>query len=162
MLQVVLPKRADPTELKAVFEKVVFYFLFCVWYFPRFFVVVDPLFTYPACFSLCHPLLQYASIKNNDGSFMSPEDFVTQFLYAHTDIRLSEGATTLLAGVVDQKKDGSVFSLGCRHRASPLHWMRHLPSAVSKKVWLASHCIIPISHFLFSHSEDTFIQRNKF
>uniref|UniRef100_A0A8C5C2T8 Solute carrier family 25 member 13 n=1 Tax=Gadus morhua TaxID=8049 RepID=A0A8C5C2T8_GADMO len=71
MLQVVLPKRADPTELKAVFEK-------------------------------------YASIKNNDGSFMSPEDFVTQFLYAHTDIRLSEGATTLLAGVVDQKKDGLI------------------------------------------------------
>ncbi|XP_030203429.1 calcium-binding mitochondrial carrier protein Aralar2 [Gadus morhua] len=69
--KVVLPKRADPTELKAVFEK-------------------------------------YASIKNNDGSFMSPEDFVTQFLYAHTDIRLSEGATTLLAGVVDQKKDGLI------------------------------------------------------
>uniref|UniRef100_A0A8C5B350 Solute carrier family 25 member 13 n=1 Tax=Gadus morhua TaxID=8049 RepID=A0A8C5B350_GADMO len=70
-VSVVLPKRADPTELKAVFEK-------------------------------------YASIKNNDGSFMSPEDFVTQFLYAHTDIRLSEGATTLLAGVVDQKKDGLI------------------------------------------------------
>ena len=93
-------------------------------------------------------LLQYASIKNNDGSFMSPEDFVTQFLYAHTDIRLSEGATTLLAGVVDQKKDGFVFCLGCRHRASPLHWIRHLPSYVSKKVWLASHCIIPISYLV--------------
>ncbi|CAL8297392.1 unnamed protein product [Lota lota] len=71
MLQVVLPKRADPAELKAVFEK-------------------------------------YASIKNNDDSFMSPEDFVTQFLYAHTDIRLSEGAMTLLAGMVDQKKDGLI------------------------------------------------------
>ncbi|KAK0139873.1 Calcium-binding mitochondrial carrier protein Aralar2 [Merluccius polli] len=68
---VVLPKRADPTELKAIFEK-------------------------------------YASIKKNDDLFMCPEDFVTQFLHAHTDIRLSQGATTLLAGVVDQKKDGLI------------------------------------------------------
>jgi len=44
---------------------------------------------------------------------MSAEDFVSQFLYAHTDIRLSEGATTLLAGVLDQKKHGFVFCLFC-------------------------------------------------
>ncbi|CAL8294259.1 unnamed protein product [Merluccius merluccius] len=52
--------------------------------------------------------LVYASIKKNDDLFMCPEDFVTQFLHAHTDIRLSQGATTLLAGVVDQKKDGLI------------------------------------------------------
>ncbi|XP_056153962.1 electrogenic aspartate/glutamate antiporter SLC25A13, mitochondrial [Lampris incognitus] len=69
--QVVLPKRAGPTELKAIFEK-------------------------------------YASVKKNDECFMSPEDFVTRFLHAHTDIRLSDEATALLAGVVDQKKDGLI------------------------------------------------------
>ncbi|XP_071385412.1 electrogenic aspartate/glutamate antiporter SLC25A13, mitochondrial [Centroberyx affinis] len=39
---------------------------------------------------------------------MSPQDFVTRFLHAHTDIRLSDEATVLLAGVVDQKKDGLI------------------------------------------------------
>ena len=53
--------------------------------------------------------LQYASVKKNDECFMSPQDFVSRFLHAHTDIRLSDEATTLLAGVVDQKKDGLVF-----------------------------------------------------
>ncbi|XP_049890989.1 electrogenic aspartate/glutamate antiporter SLC25A13, mitochondrial isoform X1 [Epinephelus moara] len=67
----VLPRRADPTELKAIFEK-------------------------------------YASVKKNDESFMSPQDFVSRFLHAHTDIRLSDEATKLLAGVVDQKKDGLI------------------------------------------------------
>ncbi|XP_041868123.1 calcium-binding mitochondrial carrier protein Aralar2 isoform X2 [Melanotaenia boesemani] len=67
----VLPRRADPTELKAIFEK-------------------------------------YASIKKNDNYFMSPQDFVERFLHAHTDIRLSDEATKLLAGVVDQKKDGLI------------------------------------------------------
>ncbi|XP_069373023.1 electrogenic aspartate/glutamate antiporter SLC25A13, mitochondrial isoform X2 [Paralichthys olivaceus] len=67
----VLPRRADPTELKAIFEK-------------------------------------YASVKKNDEHFMSPQDFVGHFLNAHTDIRLSEEATKLLAGVVDQKKDGLI------------------------------------------------------
>uniref|UniRef100_A0A8K9UTW5 Solute carrier family 25 member 13 n=1 Tax=Oncorhynchus mykiss TaxID=8022 RepID=A0A8K9UTW5_ONCMY len=64
-------KRADPTELKAIFIK-------------------------------------YASIQKNNEAFMSPEDFVARFLYAHTDIRLSDEATSLLAGVVDQKKDGLI------------------------------------------------------
>uniref|UniRef100_A0A4W5L8T3 EF-hand domain-containing protein n=1 Tax=Hucho hucho TaxID=62062 RepID=A0A4W5L8T3_9TELE len=64
-------RRADPTELKAIF-------------------------------------LKYASIQKNDEAFMSPEDFVARFLYAHTDIRLSDEATSLLAGVVDQKKDGLI------------------------------------------------------
>ncbi|KAM9738250.1 electrogenic aspartate/glutamate antiporter SLC25A13, mitochondrial isoform 2-T2 [Menidia menidia] len=67
----VLPRRADPTELKAIFEK-------------------------------------YASIKKNEDSFMSPYDFVERFLHAHTDIQLSDEATKLLAGVVDQKKDGLI------------------------------------------------------
>lgn len=40
---------------------------------------------------------------------MSPQDFVSRFLHAHTDIRLSDEATKLLAGVVDQKKDGLVL-----------------------------------------------------
>uniref|UniRef100_A0A8K9X973 Solute carrier family 25 member 13 n=1 Tax=Oncorhynchus mykiss TaxID=8022 RepID=A0A8K9X973_ONCMY len=64
-------RRADPTELKAIF-------------------------------------LKYASIQKNDEHYMSPEDFVTRFLHAHTDIRLSDEATSLLAGVVDQKKDGLI------------------------------------------------------
>jgi len=40
---------------------------------------------------------------------MSPEDFVSKFLHAQTDIRLSKEATVLLAGVLDQTKDGLVF-----------------------------------------------------
>uniref|UniRef100_A0A3Q1GTW3 Solute carrier family 25 member 13 n=1 Tax=Acanthochromis polyacanthus TaxID=80966 RepID=A0A3Q1GTW3_9TELE len=71
VLQAVLPRRADPTELKAIFEK-------------------------------------YASVKKNDDCFMSPQDFVSRFLHAHTDIQLSDEATKLLAGVVDQKKDGLI------------------------------------------------------
>uniref|UniRef100_A0A665VC07 Solute carrier family 25 member 13 n=1 Tax=Echeneis naucrates TaxID=173247 RepID=A0A665VC07_ECHNA len=71
VLQGVLPRRADPTELKAIFEK-------------------------------------YASVKKNDEHFMSAQDFVSRFLHAHTDIRLSDEATKLLAGVVDQKKDGLI------------------------------------------------------
>uniref|UniRef100_A0A671VWU9 Solute carrier family 25 member 13 n=1 Tax=Sparus aurata TaxID=8175 RepID=A0A671VWU9_SPAAU len=71
VLQAVLPRRADPAELKAIFEK-------------------------------------YASVKKNDECFMSPQDFVSRFLHAHTDIRLSDEATKLLAGVVDQKKDGLI------------------------------------------------------
>uniref|UniRef100_A0A3B5AXY7 Calcium-binding mitochondrial carrier protein Aralar2-like n=1 Tax=Stegastes partitus TaxID=144197 RepID=A0A3B5AXY7_9TELE len=71
VLQAVLPRRADPTELKAIFEK-------------------------------------YASVKKNDDYFMSPHDFVSRFLHAHTDIQLSDEATKLLAGVVDQKKDGLI------------------------------------------------------
>ncbi|KAK5911390.1 hypothetical protein CgunFtcFv8_005569 [Champsocephalus gunnari] len=67
----VLPRRADPTELKAIFEK-------------------------------------YANVKKNEESFMSPQDFVSRFLHAHTDIRLSDEAAKLLAGVVDQKKDGLI------------------------------------------------------
>uniref|UniRef100_A0A3Q0QSS8 Solute carrier family 25 member 13 n=1 Tax=Amphilophus citrinellus TaxID=61819 RepID=A0A3Q0QSS8_AMPCI len=71
VLQAVLPRRADPTELKAIFEK-------------------------------------YASVKKNGEYFMSPQDFVSRFLHPHTDIWLSDEATKLLAGVVDQKKDGLI------------------------------------------------------
>ncbi|XP_061598691.1 electrogenic aspartate/glutamate antiporter SLC25A13, mitochondrial isoform X2 [Cololabis saira] len=39
---------------------------------------------------------------------MSPQDFVNRFLHSHTDTRLSDEATKLLAGVVDQKKDGLI------------------------------------------------------
>ncbi|KAI1901628.1 hypothetical protein AGOR_G00036360 [Albula goreensis] len=52
--------------------------------------------------------LKYASIQKNEEHFMSPEDFVSRFLHAHTDIRLSEEAVALLAGVVDQTKDGLI------------------------------------------------------
>ncbi|XP_064204315.1 electrogenic aspartate/glutamate antiporter SLC25A13, mitochondrial isoform X1 [Anguilla rostrata] len=52
--------------------------------------------------------LKYASIQKNEEHFMSPEDFVCRFLHAHTDVRLSEGAVNLLAGVVDQTKDGLI------------------------------------------------------
>ncbi|XP_062385529.1 electrogenic aspartate/glutamate antiporter SLC25A13, mitochondrial [Sardina pilchardus] len=69
--KVVLPRRADPAELKAIF-------------------------------------LKYASISKNDEQYMSPEDFVARFLHAHTDTRLSREATTLLAGVVDQTKNGLI------------------------------------------------------
>ncbi|XP_014191082.1 calcium-binding mitochondrial carrier protein Aralar2 [Haplochromis burtoni] len=67
----VLPRRADPTELKAIFEK-------------------------------------YASVKKNEEYFMSAQDFVSRFLHAHMDILLTNEATNLLAGVVDQKKDGLI------------------------------------------------------
>uniref|UniRef100_A0AAR2L3X0 EF-hand domain-containing protein n=1 Tax=Pygocentrus nattereri TaxID=42514 RepID=A0AAR2L3X0_PYGNA len=39
---------------------------------------------------------------------MSPEDFVSKFLHAHTDIKLSKEATALLAGVVNQTKNGLI------------------------------------------------------
>ncbi|KAJ8403094.1 hypothetical protein AAFF_G00360100 [Aldrovandia affinis] len=51
---------------------------------------------------------KYASIEKNEEHFMSPEDFVSRFVHAHTDIRLSEEAVALLAGVVDQTKDGLI------------------------------------------------------
>lgn len=64
------------------------------------------------CVCICLFLsLQYASIKKNEECFMSPEDFVSRFLHAHTDIHLSDEATKLLAGVVDQKKDGLVLCI---------------------------------------------------
>ncbi|XP_041933526.1 calcium-binding mitochondrial carrier protein Aralar2 isoform X1 [Alosa alosa] len=69
--KVVLPRRADPAELKVIF-------------------------------------LKYASINKNDEHYMSPEDFVSRFLHAHTDTRLSREATALLAGVVDQTKNGLI------------------------------------------------------
>ncbi|KAM7373033.1 hypothetical protein PAMP_007917 [Pampus punctatissimus] len=58
--------------------------------------------------SLLSMAAKYASVKKNEECFMSPEDFVSRFLHAHTDIRLSDNATKLLAGVVDQKKDGLI------------------------------------------------------
>ncbi len=40
---------------------------------------------------------------------MSPENFVSKFLLTQTDIQLSKESTGLLAGDVDQTKDGLVF-----------------------------------------------------
>uniref|UniRef100_A0A673AW63 Solute carrier family 25 member 13 n=1 Tax=Sphaeramia orbicularis TaxID=375764 RepID=A0A673AW63_9TELE len=67
------PRRADPTELKAIFEKVDLYFFILILY-----------------FALC--------------------DFVSSFLHAQHDIRLSDEATKLLAGVVDRRKMGLLIS----------------------------------------------------
>uniref|UniRef100_A0AAY4DLL7 EF-hand domain-containing protein n=1 Tax=Denticeps clupeoides TaxID=299321 RepID=A0AAY4DLL7_9TELE len=50
----------------------------------------------------------YASIQKDGNCYMSPEDFVSRFLHAHTDVRLSKEAIALLAGVVDQTKDGLI------------------------------------------------------
>ncbi|XP_039536636.1 calcium-binding mitochondrial carrier protein Aralar2 isoform X1 [Pimephales promelas] len=52
--------------------------------------------------------LKYASVEKNGEHHMSPEDFVSKFLHAQTDIRLSKEATVLLAGVLDQTKDGLI------------------------------------------------------
>ncbi|XP_058609137.1 electrogenic aspartate/glutamate antiporter SLC25A13, mitochondrial isoform X2 [Onychostoma macrolepis] len=52
--------------------------------------------------------LKYASVEKNGEHYMSPEDFVSKFLHAQTDIQLSKEATGLLAGVVDQTKDGLI------------------------------------------------------
>ncbi|KAF0024706.1 hypothetical protein F2P81_023508 [Scophthalmus maximus] len=51
---------------------------------------------------------EYAGVKKNHDHFMSPRDFVSRLPRTHTDIRLSDDATKLLAGVVDQKKDGLI------------------------------------------------------
>uniref|UniRef100_A0A672Q8B2 Solute carrier family 25 member 13 n=1 Tax=Sinocyclocheilus grahami TaxID=75366 RepID=A0A672Q8B2_SINGR len=53
-------------------------------------------------------VLKYASVEKNGEHFMSPEDFVSKFLHAQTDIQLSKEATGLMAGVVDQTKDGLI------------------------------------------------------
>uniref|UniRef100_A0AAY4DSQ9 EF-hand domain-containing protein n=1 Tax=Denticeps clupeoides TaxID=299321 RepID=A0AAY4DSQ9_9TELE len=71
--QLVLPRRADPAELKSIFLKV-----------------------------------SSQSIQKDGNCYMSPEDFVSRFLHAHTDVRLSKEAIALLAGVVDQTKDGLI------------------------------------------------------
>uniref|UniRef100_A0A672T3I4 Solute carrier family 25 member 13 n=1 Tax=Sinocyclocheilus grahami TaxID=75366 RepID=A0A672T3I4_SINGR len=52
--------------------------------------------------------LKYASVEKNGEYYMSPEDFASRFLHAQTDIKLSKEATVLLAGVVDQTKDGLI------------------------------------------------------
>ncbi|KAK1805066.1 hypothetical protein P4O66_019423 [Electrophorus voltai] len=52
--------------------------------------------------------LQYASVEKNGESYMSPEDFVYKFLHAHTAIKLSKEATGLVAGVVNQTKNGLI------------------------------------------------------
>uniref|UniRef100_A0AAR2KWR7 EF-hand domain-containing protein n=1 Tax=Pygocentrus nattereri TaxID=42514 RepID=A0AAR2KWR7_PYGNA len=52
--------------------------------------------------------LKYASVEKNGEHYMSPEDFVSKFLHAHTDIKLSKEATALLAGVVNQTKNGLI------------------------------------------------------
>ncbi|KAM9385708.1 LOW QUALITY PROTEIN: electrogenic aspartate/glutamate antiporter SLC25A13, mitochondrial [Pholidichthys leucotaenia] len=56
-------------------------------------------------FSLC----AVASIKKIGECFMSPQDFVNLSLHAHTDVRLSDKATNLLVGVIDQKKDRLIY-----------------------------------------------------
>lgn len=112
--QAVLPRRADPIELKAIFEKVGFIDLFL---FILFYLLIFVCISHPrsltrlmySCLCIWLSFSQYASVKKNDEHFMSPQDFVCRFLHAHTDIRLSDEATKLLAGVVDQKKDGLVL-----------------------------------------------------
>ncbi|KAK7125048.1 hypothetical protein R3I94_019188 [Phoxinus phoxinus] len=52
--------------------------------------------------------LKYASVEKNGEQYMSPDDFVSKFLHAQTDIRLSKEATVLLAGVLDQTKNGLI------------------------------------------------------
>nr|XP_014352793.1 PREDICTED: calcium-binding mitochondrial carrier protein Aralar2 isoform X1 [Latimeria chalumnae] len=69
--KVVLTKRADPAELKAIF-------------------------------------LKYASIEKNGEHFMSPEDFVKRFLKLHSGGESNTKTVHLLAGVVDQTKDGLI------------------------------------------------------
>uniref|UniRef100_A0AAR2ITM2 EF-hand domain-containing protein n=1 Tax=Pygocentrus nattereri TaxID=42514 RepID=A0AAR2ITM2_PYGNA len=49
-----------------------------------------------------------SSVEKNGEHYMSPEDFVSKFLHAHTDIKLSKEATALLAGVVNQTKNGLI------------------------------------------------------
>uniref|UniRef100_A0A3B4EQJ3 EF-hand domain-containing protein n=1 Tax=Pygocentrus nattereri TaxID=42514 RepID=A0A3B4EQJ3_PYGNA len=66
--------------------------------------------------------LKYASVEKNGEHYMSPEDFVSKFLHAHTDIKLSKEATALLAGVVNQTKNGvsCECSNGCLSPSSRL------------------------------------------
>ncbi|XP_051992405.1 electrogenic aspartate/glutamate antiporter SLC25A13, mitochondrial-like [Xyrauchen texanus] len=52
--------------------------------------------------------MKYASVERNGELYISPEDFVSKFLHAQSDIRLSKEATVLLAGVVDQTKHGLI------------------------------------------------------
>ncbi|TRZ02101.1 hypothetical protein DNTS_004795 [Danionella cerebrum] len=52
--------------------------------------------------------LKHASVEKNGEHYMSPEDFVSKFLHARTDKRLSKEATDLLAAVVDQTKNGLI------------------------------------------------------
>lgn len=128
VLQAVLLQRADPTELKAIFQKVglilthVLLFSFVFASYQRSFsltirfTVVSLWSNSKAqhaflCLCVClffFPPLQYASLGKNDESFMSPEGFPSHFLHAHTDIQLSDEATNLLARVVDQNKEVGV------------------------------------------------------
>ncbi|KAG7456485.1 hypothetical protein JOB18_027539 [Solea senegalensis] len=52
---------------------------------------------------------EYASVKKNDTHAVSLQDFVGRLLLAHADIRLSDEAIKLLAGVVDQRKMGMII-----------------------------------------------------
>lgn len=132
ILQAVLPRRADPTELKAIFEKVGFdlYVLFSflslpsikegflpsfdLGFFSFFYEFLSLVSLFLSFYKKKCSVLQYASVKKNEEYFMSAQDFVSRFLYVHTDILLTNEATNLLAGVVDQKKDGSVYHLSFR------------------------------------------------
>jgi len=78
------------------------------------------------CFCIRFFTLQYANVKKKEESFMSPQDFVSRFLHAHTDIRLSDEAAKLLAGVVDQKKDG----LGFSYLSAIISWSEYGLSAI--------------------------------
>lgn len=127
VLQTVLLQRADPTELKATFQKVrlilthVLLFSFVFASYQRSFsltirfTVVSLWSNSKAqhaslCLCVCFsPPLQYAILGKNDSSFMLPEDLVSHFLHAHTDIQLSDEAANLLARVVDQNKEVGVL-----------------------------------------------------
>uniref|UniRef100_A0A6I8NDU3 Solute carrier family 25 member 13 n=1 Tax=Ornithorhynchus anatinus TaxID=9258 RepID=A0A6I8NDU3_ORNAN len=52
--------------------------------------------------------LKYASVEKGGESFMSPHDFVTRYLNLAGDGRLDPSTEALLAGVVDQTKNGLI------------------------------------------------------
>lgn len=51
-------------------------------------------------------IYQYASMEKNGEFFMSPNDFVTRYLKIIGDGLPNASTVQLLAGVVDQTKDG--------------------------------------------------------
>ncbi|KTG43801.1 hypothetical protein cypCar_00023341 [Cyprinus carpio] len=115
----VMIKRADPAELKSIFLKKenlrinlkmhralygthTFFFPYDICF------ALKVLYIYMILAQFSFFRSQYASVERNGEYFMSPEDFVSRFLHALTDIKLSKEATVLLAGVVDQTKDGLI------------------------------------------------------
>ncbi|RLW11338.1 hypothetical protein DV515_00001538 [Chloebia gouldiae] len=108
-LKVALTKRADPAELKTIFLK-------------RFsqgeVSVASPFHKEKP------PWLEYASVEKNGEFFMSPNDFVTRYLKIIGDGLPNASTVQLLAGVVDQTKDGKWNVIGMK-----MKWKRRNESA---------------------------------